>query len=453
MTESVPGAPEPAEPDTPDAGTASPSAPDPGTAAASSGTASAASTPTQADGAPTATIEAGGPGSAPPEPVSSPPIGRGRRIWVQVIIWGTTVLAVVAIFSVWANRQLLNPENWANTSGTLLERPVIRAATANYLVDQLYQNVDVSGDLRSHLPPALQPIAGPVAGALRNLATNAAEQVLANPQVQQVWRAANKAAAQTLVKIVNGGSGAVHVNGGRVTLDLSSLVADMANQLGLPDISSKLPPSVANLKILDSKQIGFVQTAGRALKGLALLLTIIVPLLYALAILLARGRRRRALMEVGIAIVVAGLVVFAARRIVESGVTNSLVKNEQNRPAASEVISIATSMLTEIAGAFLFVGIPLIVAAWFAGPARLATRGRRAIAPFLAEHPVEVYGIVAAILILIFIWGPIPATHRPAGIIVFTVLAFFGTEVLRRQTAREFPTEPVLAPGPESAPA
>lgn len=399
--------------------------------------------------APTDAEPAAGAADAPaPATSEKPPISRGRRIWVQVIIWATTVLAVIAIFSVWANRQLLNPDNWANTSTTLLEHPEIRAATSNYLVDQLYQHVDVAGELRSHLPPALQSVAGPIAGALRNVAVDAADRVLANPDVQQVWRAANRAAAQTLVKIVDGGSGAVHVNGGRVTLDLRSLVADMANQLGLPDVSSQLPPSVANLKILDNKQIGFVQTAGRTLRGLALLLTIIVPLLYALAIFLARGRRRRALMEVGIAIIAAGLVVFAARKIVESGVTNSLVKNDENRPAASAVISIATSMLTEIAGAFLFVGVPLIVAAWFAGPARLATAGRRVIAPFLANNPVAVYGIVAAILILIFIWGPIPATHRPAGIIVFTVLAFFGTEVLRRQTAREFPpATATAAPG------
>ena len=53
---------------------------------------------------------------------------------VQVIIWATTMLAVLAIFAVWANRQLLNPDNWANTSTQLLEHPEIRAATSNYLV-------------------------------------------------------------------------------------------------------------------------------------------------------------------------------------------------------------------------------------------------------------------------------------------------------------------------------
>jgi hypothetical protein len=213
----------------------------------------------------------------------------------------------------------------------------------------------------------------------------------------------------------------------------------MTDQLGLPNVSSKLPPSVGNLVILKSKQIKFIQDVGGALKGLALLLTIIVPLLYALAVVLARGRRRRTLMTVGIAIVTAGLVVFAARRLVDSGVTNSLVKVEANKPAVSAVLSIATSMLAEIAGAFVFVGIPLIAAAWFAGPAHLAVRMRRAIAPFLRDHAEATFGIVAGLLLLIFIWGPIPATQRPAGIIVFTALAMFGTAVLRQQTAREFP--------------
>jgi hypothetical protein len=340
---------------------------------------------------------------------------------------------------VWANRQLLNPDNWARTSTQLLEHPEIRAATSNYLVAQLYANVDVAGELKSKLPPALQGVAAPLAGALRNVATSAAERALANPQVQNVWELANRAADQTLVNIVNGGSGATKVNGGEVTLDLKSVLANMTDQLGLPDVSAKLPPSAGNLVILKSNQIKFVQDAGNALKGLALLLTIIVPLLYALAVLLARGRRRRTLMTVGIAIVAAGLVVFAARRIVESGVTNSLVKVEANRPAVASVLSIATSMLSEIAGAFVFVGIPLIAAAWFAGPARLAVRMRRAIAPFLRDHPEATFGIVAGLLLLIFIWGPIPATHRPAGIIVFTALAMFGTAVLRQQTAQEFP--------------
>src|SRR5262249_17835984 len=47
--------------------------------------------------------------------------------------------------------------------------------------------------------------------------------------------------------------------------------------------------------------------------------------------------------------------------------------------------------------------------------------------------------IVAAIMLLIFIWQPIPATGTAIGIIVFLALALLGTELLRRQIAVEFP--------------
>jgi hypothetical protein len=406
---------------------------------------SGAGEPRAADAAPTEVRSAGvSEGAAQSQATQAlpgePSLPTRGRVWlVRVLIWGTTVLALLAIFAVWANRELLNPNNWGNTSVQLLQNAAVRDATSNYLVNQLYANVDVAGALKSRLPTQLQPLAGPIAGALRNVATSTAQQALAAPRVQDIWKRANKAADQTFVNIVNGGKGALQVNGGEVSLNLAAIVAEITNRLGLPDLSSKLPPSVANLKIVKSNQIKLVQDGGKALKGLALLLTIIVPLLYALAIWLARGYRRRTLMNVGIAIVFAGVLVFLARTAIVSQVTDSLVKTDSVRPAAMAVLSIATSRLSEIAGAFVVVGVPLIAAAWFAGPARLPVRGRRAIAPFLRDRPGWTFGIVAAFMALIFIWQPIPATGTPAGIIVFLALAFLGTVLLRRQTVEEFP--------------
>jgi hypothetical protein len=68
------------------------------------------------------------------------------------------------------------------------------------------------------------------------------------------------------------------------------------------------------------------------------------------------------------------------------------------RPAAHAVLSIATLRLSEIAGAFVVVGVPLIAAAWSSGLARLAVSGRRAIAPFLRDHADWTYGITAAVM-------------------------------------------------------
>lgn len=389
-----------------------------------------------------------GGGAAPPAPRAT----RGRRITVRVLIWLTSLLAVLAILAIWANRQLLNPDDWSSTSTELLQNAAIREATANYLVEQLYANVDVEAEIKSRLPEQLKPLSGPLAGGVRALATEAAKRALASAHVQEVWRAANRAADQTLVTIVEGGKGAVSVNGGEVSLDLASVVQNLTQRLGLPNVSSKLPPSVAHLRILRSKQLKLVQDGGRALKGLALLLTIVVPLLYALAIYLATGYRRRTLMTVGIAAVIVGLVVLGLRSLLIGQVVDTLVKTEAVRPAAHAAASIATGKLSEIAGAFIVIGVPLIAAAWFAGPSRWAVEGRRRIAPFLRERPDWTYGIVTAIMILIFVWDPIPATGKLAGIIVFMALALFGTYLLRRQTAQEFPAETVPIDPPPAPP-
>jgi hypothetical protein len=376
-----------------------------------------------------------------PEPTpAARAISRRRLVGVDALIGVTTVLLIVGMFSIWANRLLFNPDNWSNTSTQLLANPAIRSATANYVIDQLYANVDVAGLLKQGLPPQLQGLAGPAAGALRNGAVQATDLALQRPRVQNLWSQANRAADQTFVNVVNGGKGAVSTNGGAVTLNLSSIVEDVAARLGLPSgLSSHLPPNIANLTVFKAHQLKTVQNIGNAIKGLALWLTILCPVLYGLAILLAAGHRRRTLMTVGFAGIFAGIVVFFGRNILESQITTSLTSDESLRPAIRATFGIGTQLLTEVAGAVVFAGVLLVICAWFAGPGRLPRISREAIAPFLRENPWGSFAVTLGLLALLFIWDPIPATGTPAGIITFTVLALVGTEILIRQTAREFP--------------
>ncbi|MBV9193850.1 MAG: hypothetical protein JO168_06860 [Solirubrobacterales bacterium] len=372
---------------------------------------------------------------------------RHRMTLVNALIGFTTVLAVVGLFAVWANRQLFHPDNWSKTSTQLLQDASIRDATANYVVDQLYANTDVAGLIKAGLPPAFQQLAGPVSGALRNAAVQGTELALSRPRVQAAWAKANRAADQALVTIVDGGKGAIEVNGGQVTLDLTTMVDEIAARLGLPsNLGSKLPPSASHLKIFDSKQLKFIQNAGNAIRGLALWLVIIVPLLWALALYLARGHRRRALMTIGFSAVLVGVLVLLGRVIMKSQVTSALVSDASLRPAVGAAVLIATGMLAQIAGAFVLVGLVAVAAAWFAGPSRVAVSGRRALAPFLRERAGFSFGFVIAAMVVIFIWQPIPATGVPAGMVAFLGLALLGTELLRRQTNAEFPGPRTGAP-------
>ena len=84
---------------------------------------------------------------------------RGRRYAVRTLLVLATVLAVLSIVAVWANRQLLNAGNWADTSTVLLEDRAVKSAVSSYLIDQVYANVDVSAELARALPPRLKPLA------------------------------------------------------------------------------------------------------------------------------------------------------------------------------------------------------------------------------------------------------------------------------------------------------
>ncbi len=367
--------------------------------------------------------------------------GRGaHRIWVCVILGVATVLAIFSIFAVWANRQLMNPTNWAKTSTALLQKQTIRTALSGYLIEQLYANVDVQAQLKSGLPPQLAPLAGPISGALHNLAEQGAEKALEAPRVQSAWENANRTADEALVAIVKGGGSRVQINGGTVSLNLREIVTKLATRLGLPSgIAEKLPPSVANLKIVTSNQLGLARSLAKALHALALLLTIVTFALYVLAMYLARGYRRRTLLWVGGSLVFAGLIVLLGRKIGQGQLVSAITSDASIEPAANDAYSVATSLLVQVAGAVIIVGIPVMLAAWFAGPARWAVSARRFLAPHFRDRPGLPYWITAALLALVFIWGPIPATRNPWEMLLFTILAFFGAHVLRGQMAEEFP--------------
>jgi hypothetical protein len=61
---------------------------------------------------------------------------RRRRLPLFLIGIGS-LLAIVAILALWANRQLLDTDNWTETSSELLENEDIRDQISVFLVDQL----------------------------------------------------------------------------------------------------------------------------------------------------------------------------------------------------------------------------------------------------------------------------------------------------------------------------
>ena len=143
---------------------------------------------------------------ASPDPATpqAPATRPRRRILVTTLVVVASILSLFSIMALWANRQVLNTDNWASSSSKLLESSAIRTSVATFLVDKLYANVNVQGELQQALPAQFKPLAGPAAGGLRNLAQQGVEQLLQRPRVQALWENANRAAQKQLLKLLEG---------------------------------------------------------------------------------------------------------------------------------------------------------------------------------------------------------------------------------------------------------
>jgi hypothetical protein len=362
---------------------------------------------------------------------------RGIVLALQFV---ATFLTFVAIFAFWVNRQALNTDGWVNTSSKLLQNKAIDSQLSSFLVNQLYAHVDVEAELEKRLPPVAKALAGPAAGGLRQLAQQVSERALATPQVQSLWAEANRGAHQALLKVIEGGGPAVSTSEGHVTLQVGPLVKQVGERVGLPSaLISKLPPEAGSFTVLNSKQLSTTQKIAKAIRELPILFTALLILLYGGAIYLARGRRREAVRATGFGFIVAGVLALLVRSIAGNSIVGSLVHTAAVKPAAEAAWDIGTSLLVTIAVSTIAFGILAVIGAWLAGKTTPARALRREAAPYLREHRGASYGVAAAIWLALIAWAPITAFRKPFGILLFAVLFAIGTEVLRRQTLKEFP--------------
>jgi hypothetical protein len=358
---------------------------------------------------------------------------RQRRGVVFTLIAVASLVGFLAVFALWANRQLLETDTWTDTSSKLLEDEEIRTQVSFFMVDTLYANVDVQSELQQGLPPRLQRLAGPLSGAIRQLAQRLADEALQRPRVQELWENANRNAQETLLDVVK------HGGDEPVTLDVGTIVDQLGQQLGV-ETAGKLPPGVADIEIASNDNLVKVNNALKLLRTLAWVLTVLALALFALAIYLADGWRREALRTVGFAFIGIGIVVLVARSIAGNVVVNAVASTEAVKPAANNAWSIGTSLLNDQGGAVIFYGIFIVIGAWLSGPMGFARSARRAITPILERRSIA-YSALAFILLLLFWWSPTPGFHRLPTALLLIALSIVGLEFLRRQAIEDFPEE------------
>jgi hypothetical protein len=363
-----------------------------------------------------------------------------RRRTVKGLLVLGALLAFLSVFAIWVERQALDTGEWVHTSGRLIQNATIRSAIGDYLVEQLYENVDVEKELESILPGEAKELAGPAAGGLRQVAGTGAEKVLETGTAQSLWETANRTAHEQLLAVLENKKEAVSTANGEVSLNLGSLLTNLAGQIGLgKSLAEKLPPDAGQIHILKSEQLKTAQDIVIAIKGLALLLSILTFLVFGLAIYLTQGGRWMTVLFSGVALMVAGLLVVVLRHVAGGVVVDQLVKQQNVKPAAEAAWSIGTSLMVSIATTVIIIGALFAAAGWLASPTGSARGTRRVFAPALDRYLPSCYGGLAVILGIYLLTASGVGLRTFLTVVVIGIMAAFGLHELSKQTAEEYP--------------
>ncbi len=367
-------------------------------------------------------------------------MSRARRRTVKGLVVLGSVLAFLSVFAIWTERQALNTDDWVDTSGRLIQNEKVRAAVGEYLVDQLYANVNVEQELEDILPGETKQLAGPVSGGLRQVAGGGAEQVLKSSTAEELWKDANRAAHEQLLAVLENKKEAVSTAEGNVTLNLGSLVTNLADQVGIgSQLAEKLPPDAGQVTILRSDQLKTAQDIAVGIKGLALVLSLLTFLAFGLAIYLSREGRWVTVLFCGIGLVAAGFAVIVFREVAGGIVVGQLVTDESVKPAAEATWSIGTSLMISIATTVIVFGILLGIAGWLGSPTGSARSSRRFMAPVLRDHVAYAYTALVIVVCIYFLSASVQNLRSFLTTLVIAGFAAFGIRELRRQSEEEFP--------------
>jgi hypothetical protein len=373
---------------------------------------------------------------AAPRAPSGP--SRTRIILARTLTVIGILLVVISALANYVKRQALDESNFRTTARQLVSDRTITDQLALTLVDELYSNTDVAATLEQKLPPNLQQLAVPLAGLARNAADSAAKELLTRPKVQELFVGAASRAQQLFVAVLDGDTTRLQTTNGDVVLDLHPILLRLADRFNIDD--GNISPTAGQIRILQSDQLKTGQRLTRALRFVASWIWALALVAWAGAIWLARGRRRLEVRAIAIGFLAAGVLILIVRGFSERYFVNHLIKSDSVRPSGQHAFEIITNLLKGAGWTAVIVGIVAMVGVWLSGPGRRAGQARQTLAPHLSG--AGIYAATIGGYLLLLWWRPTPQFGYWLNVLIFFVLLMIGTEVLRRQLARERPPQP-----------
>ena len=370
-------------------------------------------------------------------------VPRWRRIVAAVLLVVGVLLVPLSLSAIWVRRTLLNTDQYVSTIGPLAGNSEIQQGLADRVTTALFADGRVQKRIADALPQRADVLAAPISSGLEGVANQAALKLFQSDRFQTVWENVNRRAQPAVVKVLTGGGSRVSTNDGTVSVNIEQIFTNVKQRLDARGITvfddAQLPAKYQSVVLIQSKQLEQVQGLVDLLQKLAWVLPVVALLCIGGAIALSRDRRRR-VMRAGIWVAVAVALQLALLSIGRNFYLEAITSSGVRRGSAGAVWDQLTSFLRQSGTTMIALALVVALAAWIAGPSRLAIRIRGLwtnalggssdveagpVATFVARSKtaLRVAGAGVALAILILWNHPKPVTVLAVGILLLVYLA------------------------------
>jgi hypothetical protein len=203
--------------------------------------------------------------------------------------------------------------------------------------------------------------------------------IVTSPRFARIWVQVNTVVHQTLVNVLSGQSKVVGVQNGKIVIQLAPFIDAVKQNLSSRGFSliNKLPPIHATLAVYSAVGLEKAQKLYRLANDLKILLPILMLLLLAAGVLVAR-RHRRALIGAGLGFAASMLVLGAALLIFRGIYLNKIPSSELPPDAAAALFDTFVRFIRTALRTLLVLGLVVAAGAFLTGPSVTAVRIRGA---------------------------------------------------------------------------
>jgi hypothetical protein len=321
-----------------------------------------------------------------------PRSSRRRRVLAGLVLVLACLSILVTTMAVWTHQVALNTNRFTTLIGDVVDDPAVTDPISRRISVQVVDALGVQTRLEARLPDAIKPLAGALTAAVTERIDQRLRVALQNPRIQNALVGAMSFTHTQLVRLLRGESDVIGIVDGYLTLDVFPVVDAALRELQsmglipagvqIPDLTAPdapevlaqrlesalgvtLPPDFGTIQLMPAERLATARTVVRVFDLVVILLVILSAVLVALALWLARDRRRM-LIYLGLGT----LVAFLLARLAMNAVENAIVGGIADGDVAGAMRTVVDTTLQDLRGVTILIVIAtiiLIIAAYLWG--------------------------------------------------------------------------------------